>query len=159
MFLTYAKHQEDDVPFLKGLGFILVGPWILYGIINWVLFYILYYGVMLIFHYCLFSTWFKYTVIGLATFGLFSIWKRGSLRCPELMFYMFFCGFIFYEINYDLETEIYCAFVLCVISLMIIGSGDKEIEKGSTMFMLMFSCVVFIAYGSQIMAMGINKMG
>jgi len=159
MFLTYAKHQDDDVPFLKGLGFILAFPWILYGIINWVLYYILYYAFMLIFDYILFTVAFKYVVIVLATLVLFRVWKNGSLRCPELLFYMFFCGFIVYEINYDLETEIYCAFVLCVISLGIIGSGDKEIDKGSTMLMLMFSCVVFIVYGSQIMAMGINKMG
>lgn len=143
---------------MRSLGIFLIGPWALYGVLNWCIYFIAYYAFKLIFTYILFTVYFKVIAIIFSTGILIQIKREDNLEWAHVFFWIAFVAFVAYEIKYDLSLEVYCGAFLSFTSLLIIGEGDRNIDESTTMASLMFSCLTFIFFGTSLLSMGITKL-
>lgn len=132
-----------------------VGPWVMYGVINWGVYYVLYFNFMIFFTYCFFTLWFKCVFIGMCTFFLCCACK--NKKWPAALWLLFFIGLTVFEIYFDIPVEFYCGFVMILfITPMILDKRDEDLETPHALLTAIFSNIIFILLVAPIMGKGLS---
>ena len=143
---------------LTALAFFLIAPWVLYGVINWCIYYIAYYVFMLIFNYILFTLYFKIIAMVFSTSVVVKTFTNGDLNPPLVFIYIALMTLLTIEIFYDLPLKLYCGLFILFPSLVIVGENERYIDETPTMAFLMSSLFAFSFYGSSLLSMLISKL-
>jgi len=147
-------NKKDEVKWKKVLK-VIVGPWVMYGVINWGVYYALYLFFMIFFTYCFFTLWFKCVFIAICTFFLGCACK--NKKWPAALWLLFFIGLTVFEIYFDIPVGFYCAFVMGVlITGMIRDKLDDDLETTHALVTAVFSGIIFILLVAPVMGKGLS---